>query len=641
MLRTLTLWCAALLCGMPSAAAAGGPAHNSVVLLLDASGSMKKTDPRCVRGEAATLLLNLLEDGDRVALLEFGDPRPGELGVLRVLDGKTRDALMQQAGACAASDQKTDLLDALRRALALVDSIGGEGRAAFPPAVILLTDGMDDPPTRTPDRSERVDAVLRDLAARGARVHGVGLSPQADRSTLQRFETLTGGNVVYVDKDRDLLGAFLSISRALGGRWLLRDGPAEAGEGSVEIPPWSQRVVVAFFPAASTGERLKIEGALERLVRPSIQIYSVDNAAAGQLRVRVPSPGGRLVVDAQGDLVLVPTIPKRVPLARAFPCQVRMTWSGIGGMGRATFLEAASARVEFGHEKTSVGATYLYDDGKHSDGAALDGLFGGTCMVPDSGSVPYRVVISTPFSPTLSATGEVEAPESFISVIPPGGTARALASALPRVLAWEVTNSTDLPLILWLEAGDTPRSDSVELPARGSVSLTLPSRRSWLTSTSTKISLFTQGDRKPIWSGEIFVPPGLTLPVCGLAVLLLIASGWVFPRRSAAGRLRIEYRPRGADDPSEIQLVDIAADGRFARPEKIPDPFDQPGAFRGRHGFWRRGGVLFVPNANLQPQFRSSSQPRRTSRGLLIARSASWSTNGPDGTAQYSYTRRK
>jgi uncharacterized protein (DUF58 family) len=47
-----------------------------VVLVMDSSGSMKKTDPQSLRIPAAKLFISLLKDGDRASVISFsGDIR--------------------------------------------------------------------------------------------------------------------------------------------------------------------------------------------------------------------------------------------------------------------------------------------------------------------------------------------------------------------------------------------------------------------------------------------------------------------------------------------------------------------------------------------------------------------------------------
>jgi Mg-chelatase subunit ChlD len=46
---------------------------SDVVLLIDSSGSMKRTDPFNFRKNAAKLFISLLGTDDRVAVMSFGD----------------------------------------------------------------------------------------------------------------------------------------------------------------------------------------------------------------------------------------------------------------------------------------------------------------------------------------------------------------------------------------------------------------------------------------------------------------------------------------------------------------------------------------------------------------------------------------
>ena len=68
----------ALICGLgalvvvsPSTCADASENGTDIVLAVDTSDSMKKTDPHNLRVEAARLFIHLLDDDDRLALVTF------------------------------------------------------------------------------------------------------------------------------------------------------------------------------------------------------------------------------------------------------------------------------------------------------------------------------------------------------------------------------------------------------------------------------------------------------------------------------------------------------------------------------------------------------------------------------------------
>ncbi|MFQ3574501.1 MAG: VWA domain-containing protein, partial [Thermodesulfovibrionales bacterium] len=74
-LVTLLIVCLTL--AMP-AAAGQSPSHDQdkrIVLLIDSSGSMKKTDPKSYRKPAAKLFVSLIGEEYKIAVLSFGDSR--------------------------------------------------------------------------------------------------------------------------------------------------------------------------------------------------------------------------------------------------------------------------------------------------------------------------------------------------------------------------------------------------------------------------------------------------------------------------------------------------------------------------------------------------------------------------------------
>ena len=57
----------------PEAGNAQARGNIDVALVIDSSGSMKKTDPRSLRIPAAKLFISLLDSNDRAAVLSFSD----------------------------------------------------------------------------------------------------------------------------------------------------------------------------------------------------------------------------------------------------------------------------------------------------------------------------------------------------------------------------------------------------------------------------------------------------------------------------------------------------------------------------------------------------------------------------------------
>ena len=244
-------------CSMAYGVLANSPTHNFVIILSDASGSMKQSDPRFLRREAINLLITLLRDGDKVALAEFGDGYRELTNGTVTLNSKTRQELMEATEKFSAKDQHTDILSAFQYALNQVTALPLEVRKSYAPTVILLTDGKDDFPGLR-DRSGQILEKVKELAQLGVVVHAVGFSHGADldRVLLRKVADATGGDLCIVEKDRDLLGGFFGLSRILGNRWAINEKVVAGGAVKLTIPPWAGKIVACYLPQNRTMEQL-------------------------------------------------------------------------------------------------------------------------------------------------------------------------------------------------------------------------------------------------------------------------------------------------------------------------------------------------------------------------------------------------
>lgn len=188
----------------------------SVVLVLDASGSMKQN--LHFLQEAATSFLNKLEDVDQALVVQFNETLKGsaeftdDLGRLE----QFVEALQAWGG--------TSLNDAVHYAL---------GRVADQPgrkAVIVFSDGADTTSTlQEKDVIEYARAVEATVYSIGIEGMGPGGTP---RGFLKRIASETGGEAFFPDKVGDLIRIFAGISEELHNHYALAYTPQRAPDGS-------------------------------------------------------------------------------------------------------------------------------------------------------------------------------------------------------------------------------------------------------------------------------------------------------------------------------------------------------------------------------------------------------------------------
>ncbi len=183
---------------------------SDVRIIVDISGSMKKTDPQNLRIPAVNLLVELLPDNARAGVWTFGQ-YVNMLVPLNLVDRNWRKQAKDAAKTINSVGLYTNLSGALDKASWKIAADSG-----FDQTVILLTDGrIDMPPgagqadASEAERQRLFAEVLPQYAQAGARVHTLALSDAADTSLLKQIALETGGMFLQADNADDLLKVFL------------------------------------------------------------------------------------------------------------------------------------------------------------------------------------------------------------------------------------------------------------------------------------------------------------------------------------------------------------------------------------------------------------------------------------------------
>jgi Mg-chelatase subunit ChlD len=245
-----------------------------LAMLIDSSGSMKDNDPRGLRREAATLLIDRSPPQTIFTVIDFDSS--ASVKVSRSSDVAATRAAAQSVDA----NGGTDIESALRagyQALAM-----GSG----PRAAILFTDGRSD-------RRGGTDGFVKD----GIPVHVVGLGNGVDTEYLQRLAASTNGLYMHAATAGDLAQVFdRAISElACEGTVYSRDGVIRPGE-RIEHP-FVVDATIATLTARVTwpGSRIDLElidpngapAGVEVGSGSTYRIVEVNNPQAGKWTARV------------------------------------------------------------------------------------------------------------------------------------------------------------------------------------------------------------------------------------------------------------------------------------------------------------------------------------------------------------------
>ncbi|HHL39591.1 MAG TPA: VWA domain-containing protein [Deltaproteobacteria bacterium] len=193
-IRMIAAALAALAVCAPTGAAAR--AALDVALVMDASGSMRRTDPMTLRIPAARMFVDLLDGADRVAVVSFSTSAR-VLGGLRSLDAAGTAAVEEAVGKVTSSGAYTNLYKAVSAAADLLERGGGvEGGERRRRIIVLMSDGKMD--VGDPKRDEALvsklkDGLVEELKRRSIRVYTIAFTEESDMALLEEVARKTGG----------------------------------------------------------------------------------------------------------------------------------------------------------------------------------------------------------------------------------------------------------------------------------------------------------------------------------------------------------------------------------------------------------------------------------------------------------------
>ena len=183
---------------------------SDVRVLIDISGSMKKTDPQNLRKSALDLIVRLLPDKSRAGVWIFGND------VNMLVPHNTVDAnWRKQAAPNAEKINSIALYTNIGKALDEVSFDRKNLSPDYKTHIILLTDGVVDISKEAVDNIKERQRILTDvlpgLKNAGYIVHTIALSADADTDLLKKISVATDGVFTTAHSADELTSTFLKI----------------------------------------------------------------------------------------------------------------------------------------------------------------------------------------------------------------------------------------------------------------------------------------------------------------------------------------------------------------------------------------------------------------------------------------------
>lgn len=186
------------------------PLPADVRVIIDISGSMKKTDPENLRKPAVDLIVRLLPDNSKAGFWTFGQS-VNMLMPHQVVDAAWRNQSAQKANAINSAGLFTNIGAALEKATEDYAAPAQDYRRN----IILLTDGVVDISKEAIENLNERKRILNDLLPRlkasGYRIHTIALSADADQELMKKLSIATDGVFEVAETADELMRTFLRI----------------------------------------------------------------------------------------------------------------------------------------------------------------------------------------------------------------------------------------------------------------------------------------------------------------------------------------------------------------------------------------------------------------------------------------------
>lgn len=178
-----------------------------IVLLIDSSGSMKKTDPHDYRKTAAKLFISLLGEHDRIGVISFGDKAD-------VLAPLTENTKANQSGLFKAVDKvtskefSTHMQDGIRKGFEELKSSQRKNRL-----LVFLSDGKLTVGADEEDKAAFIELsqLIPEVGKAGIRLYSIAFSELSDSRLLEDMAKGTGGFFRFAKEDKDIHVIFSSM----------------------------------------------------------------------------------------------------------------------------------------------------------------------------------------------------------------------------------------------------------------------------------------------------------------------------------------------------------------------------------------------------------------------------------------------
>lgn len=370
------------------------------VLIMDSSGSMKKTDPANLRKAAARLFISLLRDNDRAGLVSFSDEGQKLSDLTEVADKQNRMQLIKSLEKITSSGKYTNIYDGLQKGYEILKASANKERL-----LILMSDGQMDlgDKAREDSLTKEMQAVLLpELKKAGVRIYTIAFTEFSDRALLEDLALKTGGSFKVAQTDKDLHLVFTSMFERIKSPEALpiKDNAFQVDkdihEFTLLITKKTPKIRIAIKdPAGKEHKAGRKAASMEWFESGAFDMVTVKDPAPGLWNIKFSAEEGNKVFIIT-DMKLLSSFSKTtVEQGKPIKFEAWLTKDN-EPLKTKEILERVKISVNIKTPEGTDVAAPLHDDGTNNDSTAGDGVY--TLGLPVEQPGEYNL--------TLTAEGE-------------------------------------------------------------------------------------------------------------------------------------------------------------------------------------------------------------------------------------------
>lgn len=208
--RQIPLFCG-LLVLLPSLLFADTELPVDAVVIMDSSGSMKKTDPRELRKPAAKLFISLLGDEDRLSVVSFSDNAYPITFLTQLNSERNKNRSLEATDRISSKGIYTNIYAAINKG---IDFLKDSQSLQHDPIIVLMSDGQMDVGDEHQSRALRQQIkteLIPLLQQYKIKIYSIAFTEQSDQTLLQEIADATDGRYALAASDDVLHKVFAKI----------------------------------------------------------------------------------------------------------------------------------------------------------------------------------------------------------------------------------------------------------------------------------------------------------------------------------------------------------------------------------------------------------------------------------------------